>query len=250
MLGQSHARGACDIPWADLMNQFFCWYLVWAPLAFITAPILLGLLSMTFLQTSLGVLSHSTSTCPQNSSTPVGGAHRHWAATWGVATHIQMGWGWVTAGHFKVMSLIYWNHFEAFLKVALGSLSCWKVSWGLSSQQNSTIARNSTWRMLVCSSASILLSIVHVWSTPWAGAQPPTIKNLPLKLTIHWSDCASGQTQVFPCPGPPIWPHPINISLMWPIHPAQVLQSPVLVLQHSPANEPLKEVAWSSLWQS
>jgi len=56
---------------------FFGWYLVWAPLAFITAPILLGLLSTTFLQTSFGVLSHSTSTCPKSSSTPAGGAHRH-----------------------------------------------------------------------------------------------------------------------------------------------------------------------------
>ena len=85
------------------------------------------LLSTTFLQTLLGVLSHSTSTCPQSSSTPAGGAHRHWAAT-----HIQMGWGWVTTGHFKTMTLIYWNHFGAFWKVSLGSLSCWKVSQGWS----------------------------------------------------------------------------------------------------------------------
>jgi len=184
------------------MNQFFCWYLVWASLAFITAPILLGLLSTTILQTLLGVLSHSTSTCPQSSSTPAGGAHRCWAATWGVATHIWMGWGWVTAGHFKTMTLIYWNHFEAFWKVSLGSLSCWKVSQGLSSPQNSTIARNSTWRMLVCSSASILLSIVHILFTPWAGAQPQTIKNLPPNLTIHWCDCAERQTQVFSIPRP------------------------------------------------
>ena len=107
------------------------WYLVWVLLAFITAPILLGLLSTTFLQISLGVLSHSTSTCPKSSSTPAGGAHRHWAATWSVATHIQMFWGWVTASHFKTGTLIYWNHFEAFWKVCLGSLSCWKVNQGM-----------------------------------------------------------------------------------------------------------------------
>jgi len=53
---------------------------------------------------------------PPSSSTPAGGPHRHWAATWGVATHIQMGWGWVTAGHFKTMTLIHWNHFWSLLK--------------------------------------------------------------------------------------------------------------------------------------
>jgi len=184
------------------MNQFFCWCLVWASLAFITAPILLGLLTIIFLQTSLGVLSHSTSTCPKSPSTPAGGAHRHWAATWGVATYIQKAWGWVTAGHFKTMTLIYWNHFEAFWKVSLGLLSYWKVSKAMSSPWNSTISRNLTWWMLVCSSASILLSIMHIWSTPWAGAQPQTIKNLPPNLTIHWCDCASGQTQVFSIPRP------------------------------------------------
>jgi len=167
------------------MNQFFCWCLVWASLAFITAPILLGLLSTTFLQTSLGVLSHSTNTCPKSSSTPAGGAHRHWAATWGVATHIQMDWGWVTADHFKTGTLIYWNNFETFWKVSLGSLSCWKVSQGMPSPQNSTIARNSTWRMLVCNSEPILLSIMHIWSTPCAGVQPQTIKNLPPNLMIN-----------------------------------------------------------------
>jgi len=71
---------------------------------------------------------------PKSSSTPAGGAHRHWAAIGGVATHIQKGWGHVTAHHFRTITLFYWDHFGAFLKVALGSFSCWKVNHGLSDE--------------------------------------------------------------------------------------------------------------------
>ena len=117
--------------------------------------------------------------CFQSSCRPAGGTPftlRYCLMLWHRFS-IELGSGGC-AVYFRTLTVSCWNQCQVFWKVWCGH---WAVErWALTAQP--MVARNSTWRMLVVSSASILPSIMHIWLASWGDLQPLTTTDLPTKL--------------------------------------------------------------------
>src|SRR3979490_2266278 len=103
-------------------------YLVWPILAFSTASILLGILSIKFWHTSAGILSHSASTLSHNSNIPPGGVSYSPNLLLVCSQRCSIGLrSGDCAGHCRRVNPSFLNHSWAFLQVCLRLLSCQKM---------------------------------------------------------------------------------------------------------------------------
>jgi len=157
---------------------------------FITAPTILGVLSIRSLQTSFGIVSHSSCIWSQSSCTPAGVTlyllSCHLRCCHRCSIGLRLG---DSVGHFKTLMLFCLNYSKAFWEVCLGH---YPVRWqGLPCPTHKTpVARKSPSGMLVCGSAFILPTILHICPTPWGVMWCQNIRYSCLNLTTPLICCS------------------------------------------------------------
>ena len=115
--------------------QFFCSHhmsrnyyilvLCMFPLAFTTAEILLGILSIRFWHTSSPILSHSTCTLSHKSRNPAGALSNLFLRWFNRFSMGLRSGDW--AGHGRILNPWSLNYVVALLHLCFRLLSCWKM---------------------------------------------------------------------------------------------------------------------------
>ena len=165
------------------MGQFFCQSLVWAPLAII----LWSMLLIRFLQTPLVLSLIPPSLTPKLMCTSRRNLINAEPLPRVLPQILNRALTGGCANHFQILTLFCWDH----LRPSWGCAWCHYPGTRCDlDPQNATAAGDLSWRILMCNSPSILLSILHIWPTLWGVAQPLQIGNPPPKLTApppSWS---------------------------------------------------------------
>ena len=167
---------------ASISTQSLSQHLVEAPLAAIAASTLLVYVCISFAHLDLGIFSHSSL---QICSSPVKlDGERRWTAIFKSFHRFSMGFkSWLSLGHCRTFTFMFWSHSSVALAVCLGSLSCWNVNLHRSLRSFALWSRFSS-RIYLYLAPFIVPSILTSLAVPATKKHPHSMMLPPPCFTV------------------------------------------------------------------